>query len=94
MFAGRAYREGFDKGSLDGRAGREKKSRPSFWKGIFSKASYAAEFNRGYRAGYELGCKGEEIARQRQPQASTTERRTILHRNRKIMPERDEELSR
>ena len=104
MFAGRAYREGFDQGSGDGRSGRNKRPRPSFWKGLVSGASYTAEFFRGYHAGYAQGCRTQDYARQRLgggagdrrhdqvPTASREERLAALDRGRE--PDREEERDR
>ncbi|WP_413207872.1 hypothetical protein [Rhodospirillum sp. A1_3_36] len=83
MFVGGAYREGFDQGSEDGHAGRDKRPRPSFWKGLVSRSSYAREFVHGYHAGYAHGYRGHEIAKERRAvQASSEERLVELARGR------------
>lgn len=93
MFAGRAYREGFDQGSRHGRSDHPKQPWPSFWKGFLSK-TYVDEFVRGYHAGYALGCKGQEIERQREQGRSDRERLAALRRNRSPEQEQEDERSR
>jgi len=95
VFAGRAYREGLDQGERDARSGREKRPRPSFWKSFVSRASYPVEFVRGYRAGYELGCKGQKIEeRQREARAMPEERWQELREGRTANRERDDQRAR
>ncbi|GAB6044341.1 hypothetical protein [Endothiovibrio diazotrophicus] len=95
MFAGRAYRKGFDRGCADGQAYRPKSPKPPFWRSLFSGAAYTAEYIRGYHDGYAHGCRvqAKETAHPA-PTASVTERHAELARSRAPTRERDFEHSR
>ena len=51
-----AYDKAFDQGYKDAQAGKPRKSKPSFWKGL-AKPSYLDDHAKGYRNGFDAGLR-------------------------------------
>jgi hypothetical protein len=52
--AASGYQDGFDRGFADGKSHQDRKSRPAFFKSLFSN-KYLSQYSKGYKDGHYSG---------------------------------------